>query len=168
MKIIVTVVFMVISLFALGQIEKGSKIVGVNFAGLGATRLSDPVFYLNVNPFIAQFCSNRFALGAGANAGLVAGGGNGLTFSLGVSPIARWYNNSIKNERFLTPDNKGLLLKYAGLTMQILASLAVAVFLGFKADEWLNFKTPLFVWILPLLVIIAMIYQVIKDTSKKQ
>lgn len=63
-------------------------------------------------------------------------------------------------------NNKGLLLKYAGLTMQILVSLAIAVFAGFKADEWLHFYTPMLVWILPLLVIIVMIYQVIKDTSK--
>ncbi len=71
------------------------------------------------------------------------------------------------NSQKQTPDNKGLLLKYAGLTMQILVSLAIAVFAGFKFDEWLNFTTPVFVWILPLLVIIVMIYQVIKDTSKK-
>ena len=51
--------------------------------------------------------------------------------------------------------------------MQMLVGLALAVFAGLKLDEWLHFKTPLLVWILPLLVIVAMIYQVIKDTSKK-
>ena len=54
-----------------------------------------------------------------------------------------------------------------GLAMQMLVGLALAVFAGLKLDEWLHFKTPLLVWILPLLVIVAMIYQVIKDTSKK-
>jgi hypothetical protein len=66
-----------------------------------------------------------------------------------------------------SPNNNRLLLKYAGLTMQILAGLAIALFAGMKADKWLSFKTPLLVWILPLLVIVVMIYQVIKDTSKK-
>lgn len=66
------------------------------------------------------------------------------------------------------PNNNNLLLRYAGLTMQILVGIAIALWLGMKADEWLRFKTPLLVWILPLLVIIAMIYQVIKDTSKKK
>jgi F0F1-type ATP synthase assembly protein I len=58
-------------------------------------------------------------------------------------------------------------LKYAGLTMQIIVGLAIAVFIGLKLDEWLHFTTPIFVWVLPLLVIVVMIYQVIKDTSKK-
>jgi hypothetical protein len=71
------------------------------------------------------------------------------------------------NNQKSSPSNKGLLLKYAGLTGQILVSLAIAVFAGFKLDEWLQFETPMFVWILPLLVIIVMIYKVIKDTSKK-
>ena len=71
------------------------------------------------------------------------------------------------NNQKSTPSNKGLLLKYAGLTGQILVSLAIAVFIGYKADQWLNFNTPLLVIILPLLVIVVMIYKVIKDTSKK-
>jgi len=52
--------------------------------------------------------------------------------------------------------------------MQILVSLAVAVWLGMKCDGWLSFSSPVLVWVLPLLVISAMIYQVIKDTSKKK
>ena len=66
-----------------------------------------------------------------------------------------------------SPSNNNLLLKYAGLTMQILVGLALAIFAGVKLDKWLNFKTPLLVWILPLIVILAMIFQVIRDTSKK-
>lgn len=66
--------------------------------------------------------------------------------------------------------NKGndrLLLKYLGLGTQILISLALAVFIGLKLDKWLGLSTPLLVWILPLLVLVAMIWQIIKDTSKK-
>lgn len=67
-----------------------------------------------------------------------------------------------------TPSNNKLLLKYAGLTMQILVSLAAAVWIGMKLDTWLKFSTPMLVWIIPLLVIVVMIYQVVKDTSKKK
>ncbi len=69
------------------------------------------------------------------------------------------------------PDNtegNKLLWKYAGLTVQILVSIGVALWLGMKADKWLAFSMPLLVWILPLLVIIVLLYQVIKDTSKKR
>ena len=63
--------------------------------------------------------------------------------------------------------NDRLLLKYLGLATQIMLSLALAVFAGMKLDKWLSFSTPLLVWILPLLVLVVMIWQVIKDTSKK-
>lgn len=71
------------------------------------------------------------------------------------------------NSQKSSPGNNKLLLKYAGLTMQIMIALALAVFVGIKLDKWLAFKTPLLVWVLPLLIIIVMIWQIIKDTSKK-
>jgi len=63
--------------------------------------------------------------------------------------------------------NKKLLTKYLSLATQIMVALGIAVFGGLKLDKWLSFKTPLLVWVLPLLVLIGMIWQVIKDTSKK-
>jgi len=65
--------------------------------------------------------------------------------------------------------NKGNsdLTKYLGLATQIMVSLGLSVFLGIKLDKWLSFSTPLFVWILPLLVLVGMIWKIIKDTSKK-
>lgn len=63
--------------------------------------------------------------------------------------------------------NDRLLMKYLGLATQIMVSLALAVFAGLKLDKWLSFSTPLLVWILPLLVLVVMIWQIIKDTSKK-
>lgn len=63
--------------------------------------------------------------------------------------------------------NERLLMKYLGLATQIMVSLALAVFAGLKLDKWLSFSIPLLVWILPLLVLVVMIWQIIKDTSKK-
>ena len=71
----------------------------------------------------------------------------------------------MSNKNF--PQNKGLLYKYAGFGVQLLVGLGLALFVGLKLDKWLHFSTPLLVWILPLLAIVAMIYQVVKDTSKK-
>lgn len=59
------------------------------------------------------------------------------------------------------------VLRYAGLGGQILVSLGLAVFLGYKADGWLSVSFPLLVWLLPLLVVSAMIYKLIKETGKK-
>jgi hypothetical protein len=58
-------------------------------------------------------------------------------------------------------------VKYAGLGMQIFVSLGLAVFAGYKIDNWLNIAFPVFVLILPLIVLFLIIYKLIKDTSKR-
>jgi hypothetical protein len=67
-------------------------------------------------------------------------------------------------------DRKGStqLWQYAGIGGQLLVSLGIGVFLGLKADEWMKFKIPLLVWILPLLILIAMTARLIKVTSRKK
>jgi hypothetical protein len=60
------------------------------------------------------------------------------------------------------------LLKYAGLGSQILVSLGIAVFVGYKIDKWLKIPLPLLVWLLPLIVLVGLIYNLIKETSKKK
>ncbi|HEY5369091.1 MAG TPA: hypothetical protein VIJ75_08870 [Hanamia sp.] len=59
------------------------------------------------------------------------------------------------------------LLEYAGMGMQFLLSIALGIFIGMKADKWMDFSFPLLVWILPLLIIAGLIFKIIKDTSKK-
>ncbi len=63
--------------------------------------------------------------------------------------------------------NNAQLWQYASIGGQLFISLGIGVFLGLKADEWMNFKFPLLVWILPLLILIAMITRLIRATSKK-
>jgi len=63
--------------------------------------------------------------------------------------------------------NDKLLLKYLGLATQLMVSLGLGVFVGLQLDKWLSLKSPLLVWILPLLILSAAIWQIIKDTSKK-
>jgi hypothetical protein len=59
-------------------------------------------------------------------------------------------------------------MRYAGLGAQIFVSLGIAVFAGYKLDRWLKISLPLLVWLLPLLVLIAMIYSLIRETSKRK
>ena len=65
------------------------------------------------------------------------------------------------------PQNNRLLYQYFSLATQLIVSLAIAVYAGVLADRWLKLHFPLFVWILPLLVVIGMIIKAIKDTSNK-
>lgn len=60
------------------------------------------------------------------------------------------------------------LMRYAGLGSQILVSLGIAVFAGYKIDRWLKMPLPLLVWLLPLIVLIGIIYKLIKETSGKK
>lgn len=60
------------------------------------------------------------------------------------------------------------LMRYIGWGTQMFVLLALAVFAGSKIDKWAKFSTPLLVWILPFVVLVAMIYQLIKDTSKSK
>jgi len=54
------------------------------------------------------------------------------------------------------------------MATQFLVAIAIGVYGGMKTDEWLKFKTPLAVWLLPLLIITGVIIKIIKDTSTKK
>ncbi len=60
-----------------------------------------------------------------------------------------------------------LLFEYAGLGFQLLVGIGLAVYAGKWLDEWIKTSVPIFLWLLPLAVIIGMIFKAIKDTSKK-
>jgi len=64
--------------------------------------------------------------------------------------------------------NNNLLWKYAGLATQLLVMLGLSVWGGLWLDKKLGFSTPLLVWILPLLLLTALIIKIIKDTSKNK
>jgi F0F1-type ATP synthase assembly protein I len=57
-------------------------------------------------------------------------------------------------------------MRYAGLSAQLLVAIGMAVFIGYKADHWLN-SFPLFTSALPLLVLVAIFYKLVRDTSGK-
>ncbi len=68
------------------------------------------------------------------------------------------------------PDKKknSQLWQYAGMATQFLVAIGASLFIGLKADNWLKFKSPLLVWLLPLLVIIGVIVKLIRDTGKRK
>ena len=59
-------------------------------------------------------------------------------------------------------------MRYAGLATQMMVSLGIAVFLGLKGDKWLKLSFPILSWLLPLLVLAAIMYKLIKDTGPKK
>ena len=65
-------------------------------------------------------------------------------------------------------NDPSLLWKYAGLGTQFLVGIGISVYAGKKLDERLATGMPLAVWVLPLLLIVAVIYKIIKDTAPKK
>jgi hypothetical protein len=70
------------------------------------------------------------------------------------------------NHKPLPNKNKRELYRYASLGTQILAALAIAVFIGLKTDGWLH-TMPLFSCVLPLLVLTGIFYKLYRDTSRR-
>ena len=70
----------------------------------------------------------------------------------------------------MSPDNKNNndLLRYAGLTTQIFVGLGLALFLGKKVDQWSNLSAPVFIWILPLLMLAGLIIKLVIETGRKR
>lgn len=60
------------------------------------------------------------------------------------------------------------LMRYAGMATQFLVAIGVSVWLGQSIDHWSRFRTPIFVWVLPLLVITGLIIKVVRDTAKRR
>jgi hypothetical protein len=64
-------------------------------------------------------------------------------------------------------DRRRELMRYAGLSSELAASIGIAVFIGVKADKWLKVSFPILSWCLPLLVIVVLIIKLIKEGSGK-
>jgi Mn2+/Fe2+ NRAMP family transporter len=65
-------------------------------------------------------------------------------------------------------DRRKELLRYAGLSSEVVASVAVSVFLGMKADKGLKLSFPILSWALPLLVIVVLLVNLIRQGSGKK
>ena len=64
-------------------------------------------------------------------------------------------------------NNRRFLMRYAALGTQLLAAIAIGVFVGLQADKWLH-TSPLFACVLPLLILSVIFYKLYKETSRKK
>ncbi|HKZ65134.1 MAG TPA: AtpZ/AtpI family protein [Chitinophagaceae bacterium] len=72
----------------------------------------------------------------------------------------------MKRKRPSSSNSNRDLLRYAGLGTQMLVSMGIAVFIGLKTDKWLH-TLPLFSCVLPLLVLVAIFYKLMRQTGRK-
>jgi ABC-type polysaccharide/polyol phosphate export permease len=65
-------------------------------------------------------------------------------------------------------ESNRLLWQYAGLATQLLVSLGLAMFIGGWIDKKMGWHWSLLVWLLPLMVLMATLFKLIRDTSNKK
>jgi F0F1-type ATP synthase assembly protein I len=58
--------------------------------------------------------------------------------------------------------------KYSSIGFQMLATIGVFAFAGYKIDEYRNSKSPIFTAILSLFGVVLSLYQVVKQLNKKE
>ncbi|KAA2240225.1 AtpZ/AtpI family protein [Chitinophaga agrisoli] len=70
----------------------------------------------------------------------------------------------------LPPKKKSsnVLLRYAGLAFQMMATLGLAVFVGYKLDRWIGWSFPVLMIIFSLLALTLLLWQIIKDTRRNE
>jgi F0F1-type ATP synthase assembly protein I len=57
-------------------------------------------------------------------------------------------------------------LKYSGLAVQLLASIGIFGWIGYKIDQWLGLKYPVFMLVLGFLGFGGMMYSVYRSLNK--
>ena len=64
--------------------------------------------------------------------------------------------------------NNSSFWKYAGLSTQLLVGIGLTLYIGLRVDQFFHWRTPLAVWILPLLLIVSVIVKIVVDTNPKK
>jgi len=50
----------------------------------------------------------------------------------------------------------------------MMATLGVAVFAGYKLDQWTGWSFPVFIIIFSLVALVILLWQIIKDTTRRK
>ena len=58
--------------------------------------------------------------------------------------------------------------KYSSISFQMLATIGVFAFIGYKLDQYKQTKTPIFTAIFSLIGVVISLYQVVKQLNKKE
>lgn len=65
----------------------------------------------------------------------------------------------------LSPYNS--YLKYSGLAIQLLATIGICGWIGYRLDRWVEFKYPVFMLTFGLLGFAGIMYQVYKSINRQ-
>ena len=68
----------------------------------------------------------------------------------------------------LTPNNNSNnYMRYIGLGIQLMSGVGLAVWLGYWIDQKAHWGMPIFVWVLPMIILAYMLVKLVQEFSKK-
>ena len=59
-------------------------------------------------------------------------------------------------------------MRYLSYGIQLMASIGIGLYLGYLADKKLSMSFPLFIWVIPMVILIWMLVKLVRDFSKKK
>ncbi|WP_326990544.1 AtpZ/AtpI family protein [Chitinophaga sp. 212800010-3] len=75
----------------------------------------------------------------------------------------------MENQSSRKPNNRNnLLVRYAGLAFQMMVTLGLGVFAGYKLDQRIGWRFPVFLIIFSLIALAILLWQIIKDTRRNE
>jgi len=64
-------------------------------------------------------------------------------------------------------NNLGTIMRYAGLAFQMMATLGLAVFIGYKLDQKIGWRVPVCLIVFSLGGLVVTLRQILNDTRRK-
>ncbi len=105
--------FLMLSIPSFAQIQRGNILAGGDIANFNLGLKKGSAFEMRINPKLAFFIQDNFAVGASVELGVQSVSGE-TAFSYGIGPIARYYFpdkenvTPLRNSRFFVEGNVGL------------------------------------------------------------
>jgi hypothetical protein len=111
-RMAVSICFLICSLSARSQLQKGNVLLGADIANLDLSLNTGSNFSALLNPKFARFIQNDFALGGYINFRISTAKGAGTSVRYGIGPLARYYFddgtvNLTSHARFFVEANAG-------------------------------------------------------------
>lgn len=67
-----------------------------------------------------------------------------------------------------TPSSNNRLVQYLSYGIQLMAAVGIGIWLGYWLDRKLHMTFPIFVWVLPTLLLVMMLISLVRTFSKQQ
>ena len=76
-------------------------------------------------------------------------------------------NKDLPSKQAQKQESRNSYLKFSGLAIQMVVTIGLMTYLGFKIDGWLELKIPVFLVVFSMSSLIGFIYILLRTTNKE-